>query len=128
MREALLVGGEQLVLTGLGVDLLDLLQAEPQQVGLLRALARPRGQLLQALGDVAVPAVGGDVAAQRLGHLVAREPVERGALPPGLEQALLVGLAVHGDEVVGDVDEHRDRDLTAAEMGARSSLRGDRTA
>ena len=45
--EPLGLGGELGVLAGQRLDGGDLVEAEPQQIGLLGALARPGGQLLQ---------------------------------------------------------------------------------
>ena len=96
----------------------DLLEAEPQQVGLLGALARPGGQLVQLGRDLAQPPVGGPVLGQRYGDGVARVPVERLALPGRAQQSLLVGLAVHRDEVVGEFGEQPHRHGTAADVRA----------
>ena len=57
---------------------------------------------------------------------VPREPVEHLAVPGGCEQPPLVGLAVHGDEVLGQLGEHADRGRPAADVGARAARRTDR--
>lgn len=44
-------------------------------------------------------------------------PVQRLPLPRGLEQALLVGLAVHRDEFVGEFGEDPDGHGSAPEVG-----------
>lgn len=49
----------------------DLLQAEPQQIGLLDPLPGLGGQLGHGLGDLAQPPVTGPVAGQRLGQRLA---------------------------------------------------------
>ena len=59
---------------------------------------------------------------------VARVPVQGLPLPGGLQQPLLVGLAVHGHEFVREFGEHAHRHGPAAEMGARAPLGGDGTA
>lgn len=64
----------------------------------------------------------------RHGDAVARVSVEGLSLPGGFEQPLLVGLAVHGDEFVGEFGEHPDRHGPAAEMRPGAPLRGDGTA
>ncbi|WP_240483667.1 AAA family ATPase, partial [Streptomyces pathocidini] len=67
-------------------------------------------------------------ARQRRGHGLARVPVEGLPLPRGPEQPLLVGLAVDGDEVVGEFAEQPDGHGPPTEMGAGPPLGRDRTA
>lgn len=64
----------------------------------------------------------------RHGDSVARVPVQSLPLPGGLEQPLLVGLAVHGHEFVREFGEHAHRHGPAAEVGARAPLCGNGTA
>ena len=65
-----------------------------------------------------MPVEGPPVLGQHGGQLVAGVPVQRGALPGRLEQLLLVGLAVHRDELVGEVGEQRHRYRAAARVRA----------
>ncbi len=101
-------------LARLRVELLDLGEARPQLLGLGGAgagLRRQRGELVEYL---AVAAVGALVVGQDLGQHRAGVLVERLALTPGLEQLLLVGLPVHGNQVIGEVGEQGHRDRAAA--------------
>ncbi len=103
----------------------DLVQAEAQQIGLLGALAGPGRQLLQLGGDRAQPLVGGGVLGERDGDGVPGVTVQCLALPGRAQQALLIGLAVHGDQIVRQLAQQADRYGPAAQMGARAALGGD---
>jgi hypothetical protein len=85
-----------------------------QVLGFRRADAGLRGQYGQLVEDLPVAPVGALVVGQDLGQHRPGELVERLALPTRLEQLLLVGLTVHGDQVVGEVGEQRHRHGTAA--------------
>ena len=98
---------------GLGSAFSTSLEPEPEQVGLLGPLPGPGGELGQLVGDLLVPFVGLLVGAQRLDQLLARVAVEGRALAAGLEQPLLVHLAVHGHQVLGQVGERADGDACA---------------
>ena len=93
-----LLRGQRGVLARLGRDRLHLTEPEPQQVGLLRTL--PGG--LHDLGELglrgAQRAEGLGVPAAQLQRLGAGEAVEGVALRRRLQQPVLVGLAVHGDQ------------------------------
>ena len=101
VREPLLLGEQLDVLAVGGLRLLDLGQAAAQVVCLPFPLPRLRGQLVEFCAHVAVPLVHPLIAGQQRREIRPGEPVERLALPAGLEQLLLVGLPVHGDQVVG---------------------------
>ena len=124
--EPALVGRQRGVLARLGGDRLDLAEPEAQQVGLLGPLPGvwrrpPRARARRRRG-------GGSRSAyvvSSAGDLLAAEPVERLALRPGLQQPVLVGLAVHGDERLGDLGERRDRHRGAADERAGAALGGD---
>ena len=62
------------------------------------------------------------VRRQQRGHRLAAEPVERLALGPRPEQPVLVGLAVHRDQRLGDLGQRGDRDRGAADEGPRAAL------
>lgn len=117
VAEPLGLGGEFDVLPGARGDGLDLGEPEAQQIGLLDPLAGPGGDLLQLAGDGPQPPVRLAVGGERYGDGLAGVPVERAALPGGLEQALLVGLAVDGDELVGELGEQPDGHGAPAEVG-----------
>lgn len=102
----------------------DLVQAEAQQVRLLGAFPGPGGDLLQLDGDRAEPAVGRAVLLQRDGDRVPGVPVEGLPLPGGPQQPLLVGLAVHGDQVVRELAEQPHGHGAAAHVGPRAALGG----
>ncbi len=120
--------GELGVLAGPRLDGGDLLQPVPQHVGFLRPLTRARGDLLQLAGDGPQPPVGLGVLGERYGDGVPGVPVQGLPLPGQLQQPLLVGLAVHGHQVVGQLGEQPDRHRAPAQMGAGTSLGGNGTA
>ena len=120
--QPLLLGPERGGLARDRVELLDLDQPGPELGRLGGSLAGLGGDLGQLGPRLPVPVVGPLVVRQDLGQHRARELVERFPLPSGLEQLLLVGLAVHGDEVVGQVGEQRDRHRAAAGERARTPL------
>ncbi len=128
VAEALGLGGELGVLARDRLGGGDLVQPEAEQVRLLGALAGPGGQLLQRRGDLPQRAVDPPVAGQRPGDGLARVAVQRAALAGGAQQALLVGLAVHGDQLLAEFGEQPDRHGPAADVGARAPLGGDRPA
>ena len=116
---------QRLVLARLGADRLDLGEPEPQLVGLPGPVPGRRdhlGELGLGRGE-AVVEVG--VLREQAGDVVAAEPVQRLALCPRLEQPVLVGLSVDGDEGFGELGEDRDRDRGAADEGPRAALGGD---
>ncbi len=116
---------QRVVLARLGSDRLDLGEPEPQLVGLPGPVAG-RGDHLGELGlggGEAGVEVG--VLRQQAGDVVAGEPVQRFALRPRLEQPVLVGLSVDGDQGLGNLGQDRDRDRGAADEGPRSALGGD---
>ncbi len=119
------LGGELDVLPGDGLDGGDLVEAEAQQVRLLGALAGARRQLGELGGHGAQAAVGVGVLGEGHGDGVARVPVERLPLPGGAQQPLLVGLAVHGDEVVRQLAQEPHGHAATAHVGARAALGGE---
>jgi hypothetical protein len=90
-----LVGGQLGVFAGLGVDRLDLAEAEPQQVGLPGPLAGAGHDLLELPLGGLEPGVQRGVGRHEGQHRLAAEPVERLPLGPLPQQAVLVGLPVH---------------------------------
>ena len=106
-----LVGLQGDVLPRLRRHRLDLAQPEAEQVCLLRPLAGGRDHLLQLGLRRLEPAVQVGVRREQRGQRLAPEPVERLALGAGLQQPVLVGLAVHGHQGLGDLREggHRHR-------------------
>ncbi len=116
--EPLRLGGQLDVLPRQRLHGGDLVQPEPQQIRLLGPLPGPGGQLLQLGGDGPQPPVGRRVLGVRDLHPVPGVPIEGAALPRRLEQPLLVGLAVHGDEFVRQLGEDPHRHGPAAEVGA----------
>ncbi len=72
--------------------------------------------------------MGGGVLGERYGDRVPGVAVQGLALPGRTQEALLVGLAVHGDQVVGQLRQQADRYGAAAHVGARTALGGERTA
>ncbi len=126
--EPLGLGGQFGVLAGQRGDGLDLFEAEAQQIGLLGAFPGPGGDLVQLGGDGPQPPVRLAVGRERHRDGLARVPVERAALPGGLEQALLVGLAVDGDEFVRELGEQPDGHGAPAEVGPGAPLGRDGTA
>ena len=114
VREPFVLRQQRRVLAGHRGGRLDLGQAEPQRLGLGGPLPLGQRQRLQLLADRPVPREGPPVVRQHGSQLGAAEPVQRIPLPPGLEQLLLIGLPVHGDQVVGQHLEQRHRHRTAA--------------
>ena len=117
VREPVFLGQQQGVLALGGLGPLDLGQAAPQILGLGRPLTGRPGQLVEVGPDLAVPLVGPLVVGEDGVQLRPGEPVERLALPARPQQLLLVGLPVHGHQVVGQVGEQRDGDRPAAREG-----------
>jgi hypothetical protein len=126
--ELFLLGQQRRVLAGHRGDRLDLGQAAPQRLRLGRALPLGPRQRLEFVADGPVPVVHPAVVGQGRGQLRAAEAVQRVALPAGLEQLLLIRLAVHGHQVVGQHLEQRHRDRMTAGEGPGSALGRDRTA
>ena len=120
------LGAERLALARLRGHGLDLREAVPQQVGLLRALAGVRGDLgelgLDARAAGRTPR-GTPPAAPSTASPANRSSAA--ALARRRQQPLLVALPVHGDEVVGQLGEHRRRHRAAAEERAAAALAGD---
>ena len=123
-----LLGGELDVLARLRVDLADLLEAEPQQVGLAGAVTGVGRDVVElALGGAQL-VVEGAVAGEQVADGGAGEPVERGELGRRTEQPVLVGLAVHRHQRLGEVGQPADRQRGAAGEGPRAPLGADRAA
>ena len=113
--EAGLLGRQGGVLARLGLDGLDLAQPEPEQVGLTRPVTSGRHHLVQLPLGGEQTFVERRVVGQERGHRVAAEAVQRLALGAGLEQAVLVGLAVHRDQWLGDLGKHGHGDRRPAD-------------
>ncbi len=122
MTEPGLLGREVGVLARLRVDRLDLAEPEPEQVGLAGPL--PGGST-----DLGELVLGGAQLGVSLGEAVpqsqrpvAGEAVQGLALGRRLQQPVLVGLAVHGHQGVGERGEGGDRHGGAAGEGPRTAL------
>ena len=115
------LGRQRDVLAGLGRHLLDLGQAEPQEVDLpgpaLRLGPQPPqlGRRGPALGEVR--GVGG----QHRRNALAGEPVQQRALAVGGGQPNLLGLTVDGDQSLGHPGAHGGGHLRAAQVRPGSS-------
>ena len=125
VAEPRLLRGQLDVLAGLGGDVLDLAEAEAEQVGLAGPLAGVPDHLGELALDVDELPVEVGVGGEQRGDGRPREPVECVALGARPQQPVLVGLAVHGDQRLGDLREPRDGHRRAADEGARTALRGD---
>ena len=126
--QPLRLGLELVVLAGLRVDPGDLVEAEPQQVGLLVALAGVAPPVGQVVDHLAPPGVR---LAQRVEQLLVRrpgEPVQRSPLLGRAQQPQLVGLAVHGHHLLADLAEHRHRHAPAAQVRPGPALHRHRAA
>ena len=121
--------GAQLGVLAVGrLDPLDLGQPAAQVLGLGDPLPGLAGQLGQLGLHLPVPLVGPLVVGGHGGQARSGETVQRLPLAARPEQLLLVGLAVHGDQVIGQVGEQRDRHRVAARVSPGASLRGHRAA
>ncbi len=127
MGEPLDLRGQADVLSRFGGHRLDLGQAEPEQVGLLGALAAPAGDLGEAAPDLAQLLEAAAVGGERLGDLVPGIAVEQVALAGRAQQTLLVVLAVHRDEVLGELAEQPDRGGAPADERPRAPFGRDGT-
>ncbi len=121
------LGRERGVLARRRADLLDLGQPEAQLGGLAVELGAAAAQVGEQGLDLAQPGVGDAVLRQRRADRRARVAVQGGPLASRLEQPLLVGLAVHRDELGGEFAEHGEGRLPPAEVGARAAIRAHRT-
>ena len=125
VAESLRLGAQSDVLPRLRLDALDLRQPDPEKLRLLGALPGARHDLLEPALDVPQSLPRGPVAGEDIGHGAAGEPVERLALPGRRSQPQLVGLAVHGDEPLGELGEQSGGDRPAADEAAPAALGGD---
>ncbi len=117
VSQPFLLGQQCRVLTLGRLSPFDLLQRPLQVLGLLRPLPRPGGQLVQFGEHLPVAGVGALVVGQGGRERRAGELVKRLPLPGGPQQLLLVRLAVHGHQVIGQVGKQRHRDGPAAGVG-----------
>ena len=122
VREPVFLGQQLGVLAFRGPGPLDLGQAAAQILGLGRPLPGRPGQLVELGPDLAVPLVGPLIVGEDGVQLRPGVPVQGLALPARPQQLLLVGLPVHGHQVVGQVGEQRDGDRPAARVGPRPAL------
>jgi hypothetical protein len=104
------------VLSWLRRHAFDLLEAEQQQVGFLRALAGAGSELGQVLVESAKLGMRGCVALQRPSERGAGVAVEGVALPGRLQEAGLVGLPVDRDAGVGELRQHAHRHRAPADV------------
>ena len=110
MTQPLLLLGERGVLAGLGCDRLDLAQAEAQQVGLTGPFPGGRHHLRELPFRLEQLGVEAAVIGQQRRDRLATEGVERLALRAGLQEPVLVGLTVDGDQRLGHTGQLGDRD------------------
>ena len=73
-----------------------------------------------------MPVVDTLIGGQELRELRPGELIERLPLPAGSQQLLLVGLAMHRHQVIGEVREQRHRHRTATRGRTRPAFRADR--
>ncbi len=109
---------QRVVLRRLGLDRLDALETDAQALGLTGALRRGAAQVSElGLGprQLGVQRTVGGEGGREVG---AAERVEHLAVLVGATQPPLVGLAVHGDEVLGELGEDPDRRRPSADVGA----------
>ncbi len=118
------LGVHRRVLAGIRVDSFDLREAAAQDLRLGRPLPGPFGDLGEQAGDPAQSRVDGGVSHQRPLHRGTREPVEGTALLTSAQQPLLVGLAVHRDQPVGDLGEETGRDGPTADVRPGAAFLG----
>ena len=110
---------------GSGADRLDLGHPVREQVRLAAQLGGAR----DPVGELGArrPASASNAAAHAA-EVDAGEAVERGALRSRSDETLLVALAVHGDQVLGQLAQHGHRDGGPAGVGARPAAGGDHPA
>ena len=101
---------------------LDLSQPQAQQLGVAQPLSRRPAQLLERGPHIAPLHPAGSEALPQREHRRAGEAVQGGALLGGPEQPLLVALPVHGDDVLGQLPQHADRDAASAQVSAGTSV------
>ena len=117
--------GQIPVLARLRVDRLDLGEAVPQQVSLLRQPTRAVAPL-DELGCYRLPlGTHGPVPLQWRAHGVAGEPVEQRPLLGGPQQPQLVVLPVHRECGVGQPGQHTDGHRAPAQVRPRAPVRAD---
>ncbi len=113
MGEPFLLREQVAVLAVSGRQPLDLTEPEPQRIGLHGALTRLRRDLLELTVHLMVQAVGALIFGEHHDKLGTRVTVQRLTLPARLEQLLLVGLAVHGNQIIGEVGKQADGNRAA---------------
>ena len=117
MPPAAVLGAQLKVLTRLGVDRLDLLQARAQHVDLPGPVAGQPPQAAHLRGHPVVVVVATGVVGQGGLHRGSGEAVEHHPVLLRLAQSPLVGLAVHGHEHLAELAEHADRCGAPADVG-----------
>ena len=103
MLQPLRLVAQSVVLAGLRVDPGDLVETEPQQVGLLVALAGVAAPVVEVVGDRAPLREPLAQLGQQLLVIGTGEPVQRGALLGRAQQPQLIGLAVHGQHLLAQL-------------------------
>ena len=122
VAEPFLLREEQDVLARHRVECFDLLQGPAEVFGFGDPLTGHLGQLGQLGLDLPVPLVGTLIFGQHVSQLGSGEGVQRLPLPAGPQQLLLISLAVHSDQVVGQIGEQGHRDRAAPGMRAGAAL------
>ena len=125
VAEPLGLGVQGVVLTGLGSDCLDLLESVPEDVGGLGQLARLTAAALEVGGELPPVRVGRAVAVEQLEVGGPRVPVEGATLLGRAGQPQLVGLAVDGEQPLGELTHDADRNAPATEEGPGAALGAD---
>ncbi len=120
--QPVLLAAQRLVLAGLRSCRRDLVQPMAQRVDLPGPLLLMGDQVGQLAARPAQPAIGGAVVGQQRSHRLTGEAVERLALRGGLAQPVLLGLAVHGHQLLAERGEHRRGHRRATEVRAGTTL------
>ncbi len=122
MREPLFLCEQVTVLTLGRREPFDLTKTEPERVGLHRPFHGLCGDLVKLTAHVAVAVIGTLILAERHREFRAGVAVERFPLTARFEQLLLVGLAMHGYQVIGEVGEQAHGNRPAAGECTRAAL------
>ncbi len=119
---------ELLVLPRGRADRGDLVDSVAQQGRLALALLPAADQVVQLAARAPPGRMRLSVVVDHAGHVVAGEAIEQVALPSRVADQQLVGLAVDGDEPLGDLRECRGRHAASAGEGPAAPLGGHRPA
>ena len=126
--QSLDLGSQGQVLTRSRRDRLDLVQPQPEQLGLAAAFVRLGSELLQGLAHVAPLRPQGAEPLPQHQHRLSGVAVQCLPLVRALQQSLLVALAVDGQDRLADLAQHPDRHTVATHVGPRPPIGADRAA